>query len=54
MLDALIAVALAASGPDPSPIVAETRHAIAAGRTDQARAMIARAIKEGATAEQVD
>ncbi len=54
MLFAFIAVAVAAAEPPQSPIVAEARHAIAAGRMDQARAMVARAIKAGAPAAQVD
>ena len=43
-----------ASTPDPSISLAEARHALAAGRLDQARTMIARAVAGGATGEPID
>jgi Flp pilus assembly protein TadD len=60
----LLAAALAAATPPNSPpppamalvapSLAEASHALAAGRLDQARAMIASAVVSGASGEQVD
>jgi tetratricopeptide (TPR) repeat protein len=48
----LLAAALAAASPDIP--LGEARHALAAGRLDQARTMIANAVAAGATGEPVD
>jgi len=57
----LLAAALAAAAPPIAPAtpvappsLAEASHALGAGRIDQAREMIAAAVKAGATGEQVD
>ena len=54
MLALLIAASLAGAGTDQPQALAEARHAIAAGRLDQARQMIAEAIAAGASGEAVD
>ena len=51
-MNLLLAAALAVAGPDPS--LAEARHALAAGRIDQARTMIAAAVAAGATGDPVE
>jgi Flp pilus assembly protein TadD len=63
-MNLLLAAALAAATPPSTPApptaalaqlsLAEASHALAAGRLDQARAMIATAVAAGATGEQVD
>lgn len=56
MLTALIAAALAAADPPPLPLqpLSEAANALAAGRLDQARAMIGNAVKAGAQGEPVE
>jgi len=48
----LLAAALAAAGPNTALI--EARHALGAGRLDQARAMIAAAVQSGVSSDPVD
>ena len=50
----LAAAALAAAAPPAADPLGEAAHAIAAGRLDQARLMVAAAIKDGARGEAVD
>jgi len=50
----LLAAALAAAAPQPANPLSEAAHAIAAGRLDQARRMIAAAVRNGAQGEAVD
>src|SRR4051794_30875419 len=51
----LVALGVAAAPPvQPAPQIDEARKAIAAGRLDQARIMIGRAMASGATGETVD
>ena len=54
MLALLIAAGVAAASAGPAPVLDEAAHAIAAGRLDQARTMIATAVAQGAAGEQVD
>lgn len=56
MLSALIAAALATADPTPPPLqpLSEAANALAAGRLDQARAMIGNAVKAGAQGEPVE
>ena len=54
MLSLLIAVGVAAASPSPDAPLSEARHAIAAGRIDQARAMIGEAVAKGASGDAVD
>jgi len=52
---ALIALSVAAATPDrPAPPLAEAEHAIRAGRLEQARLMIGRAVAAGVTGDQID
>jgi Flp pilus assembly protein TadD len=52
---ALIALSIAAATPEqPAPPLAEAEHAISAGRLEQARLMIGRAVAAGANGPQID
>lgn len=52
---ALIALSVAAATPEqPAPPLAEAEHAISAGRLEQARLMIGRAVAAGASGPQID
>ncbi len=50
----LLGAALAAATPPAADPLAEAAHAIAAGRLDQARIMVAAAIRDGAKGEAVE
>ena len=55
MLALLIAAAIGASDPAPAAApLAEAQHALAVGRVDQAKAMIAEAVANGASGDKVD
>jgi len=62
MIVLLLSVALAAAKPAPAPVVqappvqplSEARYAIQAGRLEQARLMIANAVKAGASGPEID